>query len=245
MSEANDPNLGGFIGSSEDEGWQCTDFNLLEYVGADDSSFDIEQDRDGMGPHDEDDDTMREKDRYYSTLQYNNVVLTNDQFVDNYSNAPTYEQAQMTYYPENTYVHNTIDNPLLPSTSKNSAIIMPVKVEHEYEDETYSNVNEGSEASFNSGSRVIPRKYRIKPDSEKKNPQYRAKREKNNDAVRRSRDKAKREQERKDNRLHDLENKNIKNEHLVKTLNARVAFLEKELVNMKRNCTCRMSRWRD
>lgn len=36
-----------------------------------------------------------------------------------------------------------------------------------------------------------PRKYRIKPDSEKVNPQYKMKRAKNNDAVRRSREKAK------------------------------------------------------
>lgn len=54
-------------------------------------------------------------------------------------------------------------------------------------------------------SKIKPRKYRIKPDNEKRNPQYRAKREKNNDAVRRSRDKAKHIQEQKEARLAFLE----------------------------------------
>lgn len=70
-----------------------------------------------------------------------------------------------------------------------------------------------------SGTSMRPRKYRVKPDAEKQNPMYRMKRQKvflndglvffiiianffkNNDAVRRSRDKAKRIQEAKENEL--------------------------------------------
>lgn len=50
-----------------------------------------------------------------------------------------------------------------------------------------------------------PRKYRVKSEQEKQNPSYRVKRAKNNDAVRRSRDKAKKEQEFKEERLQQLE----------------------------------------
>jgi hypothetical protein len=50
-----------------------------------------------------------------------------------------------------------------------------------------------------------PRKYRVKPEVEKQNPMYKVKRQKNNDAVRRSRDKAKQQQQMKDMRLQQLE----------------------------------------
>lgn len=53
--------------------------------------------------------------------------------------------------------------------------------------------------------KIKPRKYRMKPDQEKANPVYRVKREKNNDAVRRSRDKAKKHQQEKEERLAFLE----------------------------------------
>lgn len=54
-------------------------------------------------------------------------------------------------------------------------------------------------------TRKAPRKYRIKPETEKVNPVYKQKREKNNDAVRRSREKAKAVQAEKETRLQTLE----------------------------------------
>uniref|UniRef100_A0A915DIP5 BZIP domain-containing protein n=1 Tax=Ditylenchus dipsaci TaxID=166011 RepID=A0A915DIP5_9BILA len=235
MSENNDPNLGagGYSIGSEDElstGWQTQDFNILDYVGADDTvgDFDLEQERNSQG-HEDLDDTMREKDRYYSALQYNNVVL-----------APT----SLTTTPTSKYMSTPKCSPAhftSRSTSKNSTLMPNIKVEHEmYDDDQYSNVNEGSEASFGT-AKVQPRKYRIKPDSEKKNPQYRQKREKNNDAVRRSRDKAKREQEKKDHRLHELENKYHKLEQINKQLRGRIDMFEEQMITFKQremNCTC-------
>ena len=50
-----------------------------------------------------------------------------------------------------------------------------------------------------------PRKYRIKSENEKVNPVYKIKRSKNNDAVRRSREKAKVIQQQKEARLLTLE----------------------------------------
>lgn len=50
-----------------------------------------------------------------------------------------------------------------------------------------------------------PRKYRPKPEHVKQDPVYRTKRERNNVAVRQSRDKAKRAQQEKEERLEFLE----------------------------------------
>ncbi|VDN03070.1 unnamed protein product [Thelazia callipaeda] len=52
---------------------------------------------------------------------------------------------------------------------------------------------------------IKPRKYSWKPEAEKKNPLYRIKREKNNDAVRRSRTKAKEQQKMKDQQIIQLQ----------------------------------------
>jgi len=62
-------------------------------------------------------------------------------------------------------------------------------------DDDYYNSTSDNESHYSTnglalsqtGSNGKPRKYRIKPESERVNPQYRAKRAKNNDAVRRSR----------------------------------------------------------
>jgi len=61
------------------------------------------------------------------------------------------------------------------------------------------------EQKVNQATKKPPRKYRIKPDTEKVNPVYKQKREKNNDAVRRSREKAKALQAEKDARLQTLQ----------------------------------------
>lgn len=87
-----------------------------------------------------------------------------------------------------------------------------------------------------------PRKYRVKADYEKRNPQYRMKREKNNDAVRRSRDKARRQQEEKDRRLAFLEAEALRQAKIIAELRQRNELMEAQLIGMKRSCTCRMRR---
>ncbi|VDM15519.1 unnamed protein product [Wuchereria bancrofti] len=75
---------------------------------------------------------------------------------------------------------------------------------------------------------IKPRKYSLKPEAEKKNPLYRLKREKNNDAVRRSRTKAKQQQKMKDEQIKQLQRQitdfskvvNIKDEQIVHLENA-------------------------
>ncbi|KAH7725276.1 Protein ZIP-4 c [Aphelenchoides avenae] len=85
--------------------------------------------------------------------------------------------------------------------------------------------------------KIKPRKYRMKPEQEKANPVYRVKREKNNDAVRRSRDKAKKHQQEKEERLTFLESEELKNKRLIAQLEERNKFLEKLLAN----CRCQAS----
>lgn len=75
------------------------------------------------------------------------------------------------------------------------------------------------EQRVNQATKKPPRKYRIKPDTEKVNPVYKQKREKNNDAVRRSREKAKALQAEKEARLVTLEKQyNLLLDHYRKTL---------------------------
>lgn len=57
------------------------------------------------------------------------------------------------------------------------------------------------EHKVNQATKKPPRKYRIKPETERVNPVYQQRREKNNDAVRRSREKAKAVQEERDTLL--------------------------------------------
>ena len=56
-------------------GWAENDFNLLDYIGKDDSPADYDEFQNSYNP---DEEEMREKDRYYSALQYNNVMLNGD-----------------------------------------------------------------------------------------------------------------------------------------------------------------------
>ncbi|KAH7699375.1 Protein ZIP-4 c [Aphelenchoides avenae] len=85
---------------------------------------------------------------------------------------------------------------------------------------------------------IKPRKYRLKPDQEKLNPVYRMKREKNNDAVRRSRDKAKRLQMEKDARLAFLENEHINNKRQIIQLEQRNQMLQDQYMRLKQLCRC-------
>lgn len=88
------------------------------------------------------------------------------------------------------------------------------------------------------GSTGKPRKYRIKPESERVNPQYRAKRAKNNDAVRRSREKAKSQQHEKEKRLQFLENEHNEHYKVINQLNQQIRDLKAENLNLRKNCNC-------
>ncbi|TKR80544.1 hypothetical protein L596_014602 [Steinernema carpocapsae] len=61
--------------------------------------------------------------------------------------------------------------------------------------------------------KIKPRKYHVKPESERSNPTYKQKRAKNNDAVRKSRNKAKLAQVQRDNELREARDmiKNLQN----------------------------------
>uniref|UniRef100_A0A915P3X2 BZIP domain-containing protein n=1 Tax=Meloidogyne floridensis TaxID=298350 RepID=A0A915P3X2_9BILA len=116
---------------------------------------------------------------------------------------------------------------LVPSTSNASMqklLRVPVVKEEPFKDEPLEQDNVNVSQVFGSSSSRAssvassvftsvlsashsgtPRKYRIKSDKEKSNPMYRLKRLKNNDAVRRSRDKARQQQMAKEHRLLFLE----------------------------------------
>lgn len=83
-----------------------------------------------------------------------------------------------------------------------------------------------------------PRKYRIKPEAERLNPQYRMKRAKNNDAVRRSREKAKSQQNEKEKRLAFLENQHTDHYKIVNSYKQRIRELETENMAFRKSCNC-------
>ncbi|VDO42216.1 unnamed protein product [Onchocerca flexuosa] len=109
---------------------------------------------------------------------------------------------------------------------------------------------------------IKPRKYSLKPEAEKKNPLYRLKREKNNDAVRRSRTKAKQQQKMKDEQIRQLQCQisefgklvNIKDEQIVslehsihdvkeenRSLRVENMRLKSELYQAKKRCFVRIA----
>lgn len=96
----------------------------------------------------------------------------------------------------------------------------------------------GNSGPLSSGK---PRKYRIKPESERLNPQYRMKRAKNNDAVRRSREKAKQAQLDKEKRLQFLEIEHHEHYKVVNQLQKRLNDMEKEMQRMRQQCSCSAS----
>jgi hypothetical protein len=116
-------------------------------------------------------------------------------------------------------------------------------MQHVYMEHGIEDRPDSAQDSVHSGGVSRPRKYRVKPEFEKANPVYKVKRAKNNDAVRRSRDKAKRLQEMKEERLNFLEaevnHSDIRKTKVIGQLQARVLLLEKEIERMKQNCTCR------
>jgi hypothetical protein len=89
-----------------------------------------------------------------------------------------------------------------------------------------------------SHSAATPRKYRIKSDKEKSNPMYRLKRLKNNDAVRRSRDKARQQQMAKEHRLLFLEHETREQAVLIEELKVQNADLQDEFQKIRQNCRC-------
>jgi len=113
-------------------------------------------------------------------------------------------------------------------------------------DEDYYNSASDNESHYShnglalsqTGSTGKPRKYRIKPESERVNPQYRAKRAKNNDAVRRSREKAKHQQHEKEKRLQFLEQEHTEHYKLITQLNQQIRDLKAENLNLRKNCNC-------
>ncbi|KAI6231842.1 BZIP domain-containing protein [Aphelenchoides besseyi] len=145
------------------------------------------------------------------------------------------------------------DNVLLPTSStspvnnNNSLYMAPIKTEptgqydlvghDEYFDSTSDNESHYSHNGGLLGS-AKPRKYRIKPESERANPQYRMKRAKNNDAVRRSREKAKQAQLDKEKRLQFLELEHHEHYKVVNSLQKRINELEKEVARQRQNCSC-------
>jgi len=140
----------------------------------------------------------------------------------------------------------TAESVLLPtsSTSPQNALYMQTLVKQEpvYNNEDYFDSTSDNDSHY-SGNRLIhpsakPRKYRVKPDCEKANPQYKMKRCKNNEAVRRSREKAKHAQVEKEKRLGFLESEH--NDHYKQTqaLKRRIQELENENAIMRKNCNC-------
>ena len=115
------------------------------------------------------------------------------------------------YYEEESYLDDEYSRPSAAASAA-SSLIDPALVEQR----------------VNQVTKKPPRKYRMKPDTEKVNPVYKIKRTKNNDAVRRSREKAKVIQQQKEQRLTSLENdiRTLWDYHL------------KTLEYMKQNCHC-------
>jgi len=157
------------------------------------------------------------------------------------------------------YNGSMIDSSMIPTTSKsvvsNQQMQIPIKSEPTYDaaemnfndSGAYSDVDSHYSHSIGSmdtgyNPKTKPRKYRVKPDEEKRNPVYRVKREKNNDAVRRSRDKAKRIQIEKDERLAFLEQEvrkeNLRNKETMARLSAENAKLKSALAEGARRCKC-------
>ncbi|CAD5234154.1 unnamed protein product [Bursaphelenchus xylophilus] len=120
---------------------------------------------------------------------------------------------------------------------------IPIKQEPSFDNmydasDNESHYSSGTNTGSAIGSMNKPRKYRIKPECERVKPEYKVKRAKNNDAVRRSRDKAKRMQQEKESRLDFLEKQHSDNTKLIAALQKRVNDLERELLRVRNQCSC-------
>ena len=144
------------------------------------------------------------------------------------------------------------DNVLLPTSSTspqtNGYMTMPqqtaaIKNEPGYDlpNNDYFDSTSDAESHYSHGmqsSSGKPRKYRIKPESEKVNPQYRMKRAKNNDAVRRSREKQKHQLLEREKRLHFLEAEHNNHYKVVNSYKQKLRELENENAALRKNCQC-------
>jgi len=159
--------------------------------------------------------------------------------------------------PQQTQLNTSdlAENVLLPTSSaspQNNTMYMTqpmVKAEptnYDLVGDDYYNSTSDNESHYSSnglalsqtGSTGKPRKYRIKPESERVNPQYRQKRAKNNDAVRRSREKAKHQQVEKERRLQFLEAEHGEHYKVVNQLNQQIRDLKAENLALRKNCNC-------
>lgn len=141
------------------------------------------------------------------------------------------------------------DSVLLPTSSQSpsntNSMYLPqtmIKAEPQYTEMFDSTSDTESHYSGNrslvASSSGKPRKYRIKPECERVTPQYRMKRAKNNDAVRRSREKAKNQLQEKEKRLHFLETEHNEHYKQMQTLKQRVRELENENKALRMSCNC-------
>ncbi|CAG9534665.1 unnamed protein product [Cercopithifilaria johnstoni] len=150
------------------------------------------------------------------------------------------QYADLTSIAEAIKSDTSLDDALVavPETSGFAVTFQPVKTEITSGEEVKrtretrlassgkKDTSEQIEISFT--PTIKPRKYSLKPEAEKKNPLYRLKREKNNDAVRRSRTKAKQQQKMKDEQIKQLQCQvtefgkavNVKDEQIVHLENA-------------------------
>lgn len=144
------------------------------------------------------------------------------------------------------------ENVLLPTSSQspqnqNGYLSMPqtmIKAEPQQYTDMFDSTSDneshysGHSRSLMPGGSAKPRKYRIKPECERVTPQYRMKRAKNNDAVRRSREKAKQTQVEKERRLAFLENEHNEHYKQLNSLKQRIRDLEAENNVLRKNCNC-------
>lgn len=286
MSSFEDPNF-GMVGNDKDsfERWATTEFNLLDYIGEDEDLNKPEQHQEDLefGLNDEE-RNLQQKDKLYTTLQYNQNMFgdySNDgmrqnhfsgefenQFPDSVGFSGAFQTQTRGVLGANTGYNNVpvnmVDSSMIPTTSKSAMPLpIPIKVEPGYETtenaadmgRTYDDSGAfsdaesmeyrhsvGSNAYSGTGDefhpKTKPRKYRVKPDEEKKLPVYRVKREKNNDAVRRSRDKAKRIQIEKDERLAFLEQEHLRDKRAINELQKRMSTIQNAFSNAKNRCNC-------
>ncbi|MFH4973652.1 hypothetical protein AB6A40_000361 [Gnathostoma spinigerum] len=80
---------------------------------------------------------------------------------------------------------------------------------------------------------IKPRRYMLKTEEEKKNPEYRLKRERNNDAVRKSRSKAKEQQRQKDQMIKDLTKKVSELKALLAEKDLQIAKQSAEIMKLR------------
>uniref|UniRef100_A0A914E5Q4 BZIP domain-containing protein n=1 Tax=Acrobeloides nanus TaxID=290746 RepID=A0A914E5Q4_9BILA len=239
-------------------------FDLINFIGADEETNDNVE----YGSTEQDRKQNREDKLYtthqYNAIMFNDFNDThNGQYegyenqypgVSNYVGTSTDTRGILS---NSAGYSNVVDSSMIPTTSK-SSIPMPIKMEPKYEHienvgtmafddsgaysdaESYAH-SVSSAGAYQDGTfhpKTKPRKYRVKPVEEKLNPVYKVKREKNNDAVRRSRDKAKRIQLEKEERLTFLEQETVKKDRMIQQQNATIEKLKQQVNMIARQCSC-------